>query len=56
MNTYTIIRFFADGTRRTMQEGISLEEAREHCNSPNSSSKTCADDESQAWFDGYEEE
>jgi hypothetical protein len=49
-NTYKIIRFFKDDAlpSRVIREGLTLQEAREHCQ----------DDETQGenFFDGYEEE
>ncbi len=60
MNTYSIIRFYADPNtpKETRQTGLTLEEAREHCNGPESSSRTCSEHVSVdgGWFDGYEEE
>ena len=50
-NTYSIIRFYKDSNKEneTIETGLSLEEARKHCNSPESSEKG-------VWFDGYREE
>jgi hypothetical protein len=63
METYKIIRFFQSGERKTMETGLTLEEAQEHCNDPETSSKTCTRPElllvtqkRGPWFDGYEEE
>lgn len=49
--TYKIIRFFSDSQipSQLIYEGLTLEEAQEHCNNP----KTRKDGE---WFDGYTEE
>tara|TARA_R100000908_G_C3699791_1_gene110730 strand:- start:371 stop:553 length:183 start_codon:yes stop_codon:yes gene_type:complete len=45
-NTYKIERFyFKSNNRRTIKTGLSLAEARKHCNSPD----TAGD----GWFDGY---
>jgi|TARA_R100000482_G_scaffold75033_1_gene28950 hypothetical protein len=47
--TYKIIRFYnrRNGIqRRTIKRGLTLEEARAHCNDP----KTSGD----GWFDGYD--
>jgi len=44
---YNIIRFYADGRNEMVLEGVTLEEARAHCSSPESSEKG-------EWFDGYE--
>lgn len=56
---YEIIRFFQRGERETVATDVTLEEANEHCNDPESSSKTCTSDEGMErtrtrgdWFDG----
>lgn len=61
--TYQITRFFMNGDSKYIQEGLTLEEAQEHCRDPNSSSKTCTTEEGMAlteefgpWFDGYDKE
>lgn len=50
MKTYKIIRYYRDENKSSelIVEGLSLEEAKEHCNSP----ETEGDD----WFDGFCEE
>ncbi len=48
METYKIIRFRFKETCRVMQRGLTLEEAQEHCENPDSSGD--------GWFDGYTEE
>jgi hypothetical protein len=50
MVEYKIIRFYKDWSRdsKVMMEGLTLEQALEHCQRPD----TRGDD----WFDGYEEE
>jgi hypothetical protein len=55
--TYNIIRFYRDDRpNRVIAGGVTLEEARAHCNDPESSSRTAtAPDEDGDWFDGYEE-
>ena len=44
----------------TIKEGLTLEEAQEHCNDSETSSRTCMDDKHEQqygpWFDGYREE
>jgi hypothetical protein len=47
--TYKIIRFYFDKENETRETGLTLEEAREHCNDPD----TCEPGE---WFDGYDSE
>lgn len=46
--TYSIIRFAQDVGRRVVKTGLTLDEAREHCNDPAT--------RGEGWFDGYEEE
>jgi len=46
--TYKIIRFFFDSSPRTIQKGLTLEEAQEHCRRD--------DTHGDGWFDGYERE
>lgn len=60
--TYSIVRMsFKDG-RRTIETGLTLDEARQHCNDPETSSRTCSPEVELAetmagpWFDGYEKE
>lgn len=56
--TYKIIRFYFDEShpdhRKVIDAGLTLDEAREHCNDP----ATSEQDETgfTIWFDGYEEE
>lgn len=63
--TYKIIRGFFrnDVDSRVIATGLTLEEAREHCRDPETSSKTATSTEAEQltrecgpWFDGYEEE
>ena len=61
--TYTIVRHFRHGGNATVAEGLTLQEAKAHCNDPDSSSRTCTTDSGNAltdergpWFDGYYEE
>ena len=60
MATYQIIRFFKGKDNRVIDTGLTLEEAQEHCNDPETSSSTATSDEAEylterygAWFDGY---
>lgn len=47
--TYRIVRFFQDDRpRQTIEEGLTLDEAQEHCNRE--------DTHGDGWFDGYYEE
>ena len=62
--TYKIIRFyFNDFPKEIIRIGLTLEEAQEHCNDSETSSKTCVLRENLdrtakygPWFDGYESE
>ena len=65
MSTYTITRFYQDREieREEIATGLTLEEAQEHCNDPETSSTTATSDEATErtercgpWFDGYGEE
>ena len=60
---YKIVRFFHSGIRRTIKTGLTLEEARDHCRDPETSSYTCKKvcgvkrtKSHGPWFDGYEAE
>lgn len=46
--TYRIMRFYQSGSAEVVEEGLTLEEAQEHCNDPDTSGD--------GWFDGYEAE
>lgn len=48
METYKIVRFFKAGGKEVQQEGLTLEQAQEHCNRKDTKGDT--------WFDGYENE
>jgi len=48
MRTYKIIRFYKDKEAEIIKEGLTLEEAKEHCNRE--------DTQGENWFDGYNEE
>lgn len=60
MKTYRIVRFFQRGGKIEVRHGLTLEEAQEHCNDPETSSRTSSDKTTELtygpWFDGYEEE
>lgn len=60
--TYKIVRYYADHSksRRTIETGLTLDEAHEHCNDPQSCSKTGTNKAALQttrrngdWFDGY---
>ena len=48
MKTYKIIRFRFNGSPRTLKKGLTLEQARAHCQDEKTSGE--------GWFDGYESE
>lgn len=61
---YRVVRFYFNrpGYRRTILQRVTLEEARRHCNDPETSSLTCKLPHNRKrtkrlgpWFDGYEE-
>lgn len=65
MATYHIVRmYFTRHSRRVNgMSGLTLEEAKEHCKDPETSSKTCTSSEGRRrtrecgpWFDAYEED
>ena len=62
-NTYKIIRFFEKHPRKVIKKGVSLKEAKDHCNSKRGSSATATDLEAVmltknlgSWFNGWTEE
>ena len=63
--SYKIIRFFYedDVPNRTIETGLTLDEAQEHCQDEETSASTCTErvglkrtEQFGKWFDGYEEE
>ena len=64
MSTYRIVRLHKDNYERpVLLEGLTLEEAQEHCSDPETSSSTATGAASIRytkrhgdWFDAYEEE
>ena len=59
---YRVVRFFFNrpGYSRTIKTGLTLEQAKAHCNDPETSSKTCTSSVGKArtrllgpWFDGF---
>ena len=62
MPTYRIVRMYfeRDAWSRTIERGLTLEQAQKHCNDPETSSSTCsaakaASVGSKQWFDCYTE-
>ncbi len=65
MDTYKIVRHYFNCTpnRRTIDRGLTLEEAQAHCHDPETSSSTCTNATGRRrtrnlgkWFDGYTSE
>ena len=64
MSTYRIVRLHKDNRNRPcLRQGLTLEEAQEHCSDPETSSSTATVDTNIRytkrhgdWFDAYEEE
>lgn len=65
MPTYKILRFYKDERkdREVIKTGLTLEQAQQHCDDPESSSQTCKQPENKShtkkhgdWFDGYTKE
>ena len=62
--TYRIVRRYQNGSfRRNIRAGLSLDEAQEWCQNPETSSRTCniwyrrqITRRKGPWFDSYEEE
>lgn len=59
---YKIVRFFRD-SKRVIKRGLTLEQAQEHCQDPQTSSRTCTTKAGKDrtrkqgdWFDGYYKE
>jgi hypothetical protein len=62
--SYRIVRSYQNPNKRsrTVDNGLTLEEARAHCRDPETSSSTCTKPYPKSltkkhgeWFDGYEE-
>lgn len=58
---YRIVRHFMSGDRVTIKENLTLEEAKEHCSDPETSSTTCQKSPAKSitkangpWFDAFE--
>lgn len=64
METYKIVRrYFKNFSKRTIDTGLTLQEAKDHCSNPETSSRTCTSAKGKKltqqkgpWFDGYEKE
>ena len=66
-NNYKIVRYYEDGRRpRTIKRGLTLEQARKHCEDPETSSMTAKNacngnqeainrwhEKQKHWFDGF---
>lgn len=60
---YKIVRNYFKGGQRVIIRGLTLEEAQQHCQDPETSSSTCTKHHNRLrtkrlgpWFDGYTEE
>ena len=53
-DTYQIVRFYQQGNirRRVIDTRLTLEEAKKHCNDPESSSSTCTEHFTDAYLFG----
>jgi hypothetical protein len=64
MSRYDIVRFYQDDhPASVLLKGVTLAEAQEHCNDPETSSATATSEEAREhrrlygpWFDGYREQ
>ena len=59
MSTYSVVLFRFKGESEVVESGLSLEEAQEICEDPETSSRTATDPTlygNQPWFFGYREE
>lgn len=61
MDRYKIVRYYYRGGHRTIQKGLTLEQAQAHCADPETSSKTAKSARARAvtrrmgnWFDGFD--
>ncbi len=58
MEYYKIVRFYYRGGHRTIERGLTLEQAQAHCSRPDTSSSTATGRAAYTrrvgpWFDGY---
>ena len=63
MTTYMIVRYYQNHPSEIVTRHQTLEQAKEHCNDPETNSKTCNSEHGNnrthrmgPWFDGYTEE
>lgn len=63
MITYAIYRHFMNHPKQFIKGGLTREEAKEHCSDPETSWRSCTEDDKKAitaemgpWFDGFDEE
>lgn len=61
--SYKIVRVYFKGSKYTIKRGLSEEQARAHCNNPQTSSSTCTNAVGKQrtkkygpWFDSYSKE
>lgn len=48
MDRYMIVRFYQSGRKRTIETGLTLEEAQAHCSKPSTKGK--------GWFEGFQKQ
>ena len=60
---YKIVRHYFNGNEKTIETGLTFEQAQKHCKDLETSSSTCTNNEGEThtekygkWFDGYTEE
>lgn len=60
---YKIVRLYFRGGKRIIAKGLTLEQAQEHCENPETSSSTCQKTVNKnrtkrlgLWFDSYDDE
>ncbi len=63
MTEFKIVRHYFNGGKVVIETGLSLEDAQEHCDDPETSSRTCTEEAGLAttrergpWFDSYTQE
>ncbi len=51
---YKVVRSYFEGNNKLIKTGLTLEEAQEHCQDPETSGSTCSDLSKRGmWFDFY---
>ena len=62
-DSYKVIRKFMNHSSKTLRKNLTLEEAQEHCDDPETSSRTCNNSAGKRrtrdhgpWFDCYDQQ